>query len=534
MTLLTNSSVSTPLPTDSKHQLRRNLRAIMGDGASFSVMVGIGETYVPAFVLALGLGEVAAGLVATVPLLIGSLLQTVSPWGMRRLGTYRRWVVSCATCQALSLVAMSLIAWNSSWSGWWIFVAASLYWAAGLATGPAWSTWVEHLVPRSVRSSFFASRVRISQICTLVGLMAGGLLLRSGGTGDALRGMFAITFAAAAFARLLSAYLLSRQSETKPTWPTGNPMKFARPLPAGSALVQRGPGLRLVIYLMGVQVGVYLAGPYFTPFMLSKLELTYTQYTLLLSSAFLGKIVTLPWLGGYAKRAGATRLLWLGGVGIIPVSSLWLISDSFYYLLGMQFVAGMIWAAYELAVFLMFFETVPREQRVLVMTWYNVGNSAAMVGGALLGALAMSFLGDGVRAYLTLFVLSSVVRALALLLLPGVPERLRSAAPLAMRTLAVRPSAGTIAGPLLPSVPEETPVGARRRILPLWPLVARAAVVKMPAAVPTALSPATLGKPHRGNALAESPEAKHDETRGEPLSAELTAERPEPVYASNV
>lgn len=481
MTLLSRSLVSLvspPLPTDSKQQLRRNLRAIMGDGASFSIMVGMGETYVPAFVLAVGLGEVAAGLVATVPLMIGSLLQTISPWGMRQIGTYRRWVVACAICQAFSLVAMSLIAWNSTWSDWWIFVAASLYWGAGLATGPAWNTWVEHLVPRSMRASFFAGRVRISQVSTLAGLMLGGLLLRGGTTSEGLRSMFAVTFAIAAAARLLSAYLLSRQSETKPTWPTGNPTELSNPRTAGGKLVQQGPGLRLVIYLMGVQVGVYLAGPYFTPFMLSKLELTYTQYTMLLSAAFLGKILTLPWLGRFAKRAGATRLLWIGGVGIIPVSSLWLISDSFAYLLGMQLAAGMIWAAYELAVFLLFFETVPREHRVQVMTWYNVGNSAAMVGGALLGALAMSYLGDGVRAYFTLFVLSSVVRALALLLLPGVPQRIRSAAPLAMRTLAVRPSAGSIPGPLVPTVLDEVAPRPTRRRLWLWPLVSRAAVIE--------------------------------------------------------
>ncbi|HQU47337.1 MAG TPA: hypothetical protein PK867_31330 [Pirellulales bacterium] len=40
---------------------RHDLRAMLGDGAAFSVMVGIGETYLPAFALAAGLGEVAAG-----------------------------------------------------------------------------------------------------------------------------------------------------------------------------------------------------------------------------------------------------------------------------------------------------------------------------------------------------------------------------------------------------------------------------------------------------------------------------------------
>ena len=42
--------------------VRRNLRAIFGDGVAFSLMVGLGETYIPAFVLALGMSEVLAGL----------------------------------------------------------------------------------------------------------------------------------------------------------------------------------------------------------------------------------------------------------------------------------------------------------------------------------------------------------------------------------------------------------------------------------------------------------------------------------------
>ncbi len=429
-----------------KRLLRRNLRAIMGDGAAFSVMVGIGETYVPAFVLALGLGQVAAGLVATLPLLAGSVLQLATPWAVHRLGTYRRWVVCCATCQAISLMLMAAIALEKSMSGWWVFAAATMYWAAGMATGPAWNTWVEHLVPRSVRASFFAHRVRVSQLCTLLGLVVGGLLLRTGASGDALRTMFAVTFGTAAFARLISANLLASQSETRQAWTSVERAPKPR-----LEFLQRGPGMRLICYLWAVQVAVYLAGPYFTPFMLTKLELSYTQYMLLLGSAYFGKIVALPTFGAVAKRAGATVLLWFGGVAIVPVAAFWLISDSFYYLLGMQFVAGILWAAYELAVFLLFFETIPREQRISVLTWYNLGNSAAMVVGALLGAAAMTVMDDSIRAYLTLFLASSIARAMALVLLPGAPQRLRATGPLVLRTLAIRPSAGSIHGPILPS-----------------------------------------------------------------------------------
>jgi hypothetical protein len=83
--------------TDASHpHLERDLRAMTADGIAFSAMVGLGEAYVPAFALASGLGAVVAGLAATVPMLAGACLQMVTPAAVRRLGSYRRWVVLCA------------------------------------------------------------------------------------------------------------------------------------------------------------------------------------------------------------------------------------------------------------------------------------------------------------------------------------------------------------------------------------------------------------------------------------------------------
>jgi hypothetical protein len=76
--------------------LRRNLRAMNADGFSFSVMVGIAESYLPAFVLARGLGDLTAAMVATVPVLLGSILQLFAPFLLQKLGSYRRFVVTTA------------------------------------------------------------------------------------------------------------------------------------------------------------------------------------------------------------------------------------------------------------------------------------------------------------------------------------------------------------------------------------------------------------------------------------------------------
>ena len=60
-------------------QLRGNLRRVYCDALAFSVMVGSGETYLAAFVLALGLGELNAGLIASA-LSIKSALAEGGAW----------------------------------------------------------------------------------------------------------------------------------------------------------------------------------------------------------------------------------------------------------------------------------------------------------------------------------------------------------------------------------------------------------------------------------------------------------------------
>src|SRR5262245_19494775 len=89
---------------------RRDLQSILGDGLTYNVMVGIGETYLPAFALALGLGEVVAGLMATLPMLAGAAMQLATPWAIRRVGSHRIWVVGCACAQAVSFLPLMAIA----------------------------------------------------------------------------------------------------------------------------------------------------------------------------------------------------------------------------------------------------------------------------------------------------------------------------------------------------------------------------------------------------------------------------------------
>jgi MFS family permease len=193
----------------------------------------------------------------------------------------------------------------------------------------------------------------------------------------------------------------------------GEKLRFCG-LAAGMA---RGSAGRLVAYLMAVQVAVYFSGPYFAPFIFRELQLSFADYTCLVGASFVAKVLCSPFYGWLANRIGSRGLLAVGGVGIVPVAGLWLFSDNYWYLVAIQALAGATWAAYELAMTLVFFDALPRGTRTSVLAFYNFGNAAAQVAGAALGGWALAQLGEAYDSYHTLFGISSCGRLAALGLL---------------------------------------------------------------------------------------------------------------------
>jgi len=207
-----------------------------------------------------------------------------------------------------------------------------------------------------------------------------------------------------------------------------------------------------MVYMMLVQIGVQIAQPFFPAFMKMQLGMGYSEILMLTGAAFVTKSAMQPLWGAFAHRHGANRLLWIGGIGIIPLSALWLASPSFWYLLAMQLFAGAVWSAYELANLLLMFERIREEERTSLWATFNLMNAVAMVGGSLIGG---ALLGDqpGYAGYQAIFLLSLAARLATVLYLrrgrgPDIPpERM------AMEVEAVRASAGSIDRPLIADLP---------------------------------------------------------------------------------
>lgn len=447
-------STTTAVPKrglSSAERLKRDLQMSVGDGSAYGVMIGVGETYLQAFVLAIGMGEVFAALIATVPQLMGSLLQLVSPVAIRKLRSHQRWVVLCAGFQGLCFLPLIVAALTGTISQSAVMMIASFYWAASLATGPAWNTWQGTVVPRHIRAKFFARRAKLCQVTTLVGFLIGGFALKAGQATHNEVPVFAILFATALLCRVISTICLALQSEPFPIPPE---MRFLS-LPEQWQRFSRGRSGRLLIFAVGMQVGVFIAGPFFVPYMLKELKFEYHTYALLIGASYLAKFVTLPWWGRLAHVTGAHRLLWIGAIGLIPLAGGWSISSNYFWLLALQMFAGAAWGAYELALVLLFFETIPESERTSLLTLYNVANSVALAVGSLIGAVILNGLGVSANSYLWVFAASTFFRGLTLLLLRRIPMTTVESAQVPIRPLSVRTSGESFDAPFLPGLPDQ-------------------------------------------------------------------------------
>ncbi len=419
-------------------------------------MVGAGESYLALFALAAGLGEVASGLIATVPLLAGAVLQTLGPAGVRLLGTYRRWIVACAATQALSFAPLAAMALLGRAPVWLLFGAATLYWGAGMATGTAWSTWIGQLVPGRVRARYFGRRSRIANAGILVGLVGAGLTLEHGPAAGNPLLWYALIFAVAGLARGGSAAFLASQTDTGPVPGHHRDVRGRELL----ARLRHGRDGRFIMGLFLVQLAVQVSQPFFTPYMREELALSYDRVLALTAASFLAKALTQPAWGRLAQRVGAMHLLWVGGLGLVPLPALWLVSSDFTYLIVAQLGAGAMWGAYEMGSFLLIFEALREEERTSLWTTYNLFNAIAMVAGSLVGAQMLHALGRDAPAYAAVFIVSGVVRLVAVAYFLRMREAVRTPVPVAMGVDAVRPSAGSITKPILPSISGVAPEAA--------------------------------------------------------------------------
>lgn len=382
-----------------------SLRYSLIDAFFFSLMVGAGETYLPAYALSVGMSEWLTGLFATAPLIVGALIQLLSPWGLGRVQSVKLWVVGSTFVQALTFLPLLYLSLHPTDNFLWLFLIAALYWGAGFAAGPSWNFWMGHLVPPEKAAEFFSRRHRVSQWGILVGLIGGGLALHWNVKFGPLTSVFSVLFLIAFIARASSSIFLWLKSDVIQESAAGalkkNPTKFR---------FWKSEARPFFVFLFVFYVTIYISSPFVTPYFLEKLKLNYDQYMLALAALLFAKIAVLPFASRLIERFGVAWIFFLGAIGISPLPVFWPVSPDMWLVLTLQILSGAFWGLFEVGITMIFFKQIRPEEKISILTIYNVFNALAMVIGTIIGGHILRSYNASLESYYMIFAIGAVLR----------------------------------------------------------------------------------------------------------------------------
>ena len=393
-------------------KIQKSLRYSIFDGAFSAAMIGFGESFFVPFALFLKATSIQIGVLSSLPQALGSLLQLFSGRLISFFGSRKRLVALAALLQGLMYIPVALVFFFGTFRVYHLILFICLYWIFGMILSPAWNSWMGDLTAERQRGAYFGRRSKITGTATFVAFLAAGYILQKSANGTSTQyGGFIIIFFLACVSRIVSSLYLWKQHEPefierrKPRI-GGGLLTFIRNARSGNY------GL-FALYLGLMNFSVYMAAPFFIPYMLNDLHLSYLTFTIVNAAAIIVKIFSIPVWGKAADRFGAKRVLSLTGFLMPLVPLLWLFSGDVLYLILIQFYSGFIWGGFEISSFNFIFDTTTPQSRATDVAYYNAINGIALVTGALAGSLIARYNAVFWSKYLLIFGMSGLLRYMA-------------------------------------------------------------------------------------------------------------------------
>jgi len=131
--------------------------------------------------------------------------------------------------------------------------------------------------------------------------------------------------------------------------------------------------------------------------MLRDLHFSYLMFMSNTATSVLMQFLTLNMWGRISDRFGNRLILASTGLIIPFLPVLWLVSGNYWYLLGVQVAAGLVWAGFSLSAGNFVYDLVPSPKRATYVAYHNV----LMSFGVFLGAMFGGWLGKILPAHIS-------------------------------------------------------------------------------------------------------------------------------------
>lgn len=331
------------------------------------------------------------------------------------------------------LLPLAMFDGLADWRAWLLVVLVGISCLLGALSGVAWLEWMSDVVPEKSRGAYFGRRNMVSAGTGMVAVLAGGAFLNwwVQQYGEDSAGGYLILFATGLLFGLAASWFLSKVLDPKDSAePSGkstfHPIQFSRPF-------QDRNFVALVVYVATFMFSTQLAGPFYSVYMIERLQINFSTITWLITFATLTTLFMLRIWGPISDQMGNRPVLLVAGFAHALVPLLWVVAtpENYFWPLVLAHVAsGGIFCALMLAQVNILIKLAPSQGKSMFIAVFNasIGLAAAIapiIGGWLLDrTTALTWqLGDWKLGNLQLlFLFSGALQILVLIAIGKVRE----------------------------------------------------------------------------------------------------------------
>jgi len=417
-----------------QNKIKKSLKVSFWEGAFSSCMSGLVSDYITPYALALKAGTQMVGALSAVPFLASSLTQLKSAEITEFFKSRKRMMVIFTILHLFMLVPIMLVPYLfRNQPVLFLIFFVTLFTAFSATTGPVMQSLLGEYIPINSRGRYFGWRSKTMMMITIAASLVAGFILNHF-RNNVLRG-FLIIFSLALFARFIAWYFLTRMYE--PGFRVHEDAYFS--FFDFVKRIRKSNFAQFVLLVSGLQFCVNLASPFFSVFMLRELRFDYITYTVLVSTVTVIQILTIGRWGRCADKVGNIKVLKFTALLIASLPLWWIISQNRIYLIFAEAVSGFAWAGFNLCSGTFVYDAVTPQKRIRCIGYLSVFVGlgvflGGIIGGYLAGVLPNIF---GYRI-LSLFLLSSAMRFLTVLIISRRIKEVRAAQEVSYRDLFYR------------------------------------------------------------------------------------------------
>jgi len=384
-----------------------------------SIMIGLGESFVVPFALALSLPVNFIAILSSLPVFIGSVFQFLSLYLTKFLHNLKKLVLFSALFQSLVWLLFAFISYNIITNSDFrafdliLIILFIVYFVFSMLFNSFWNSWVSGLVSRQNLANFYATINQYPLFFQLLALILAGFILNSFFSNFIFLGFFLI-FLLAAIARLFSTYFLVRIPDSNSL--ISNPISLRKYFSNN----KNSKYIKFSIFNFALMFGTHLAAPFFDVFMLKVLKFDYFTWSILVFSSGFIKILAAKYWSAIIKIFSPKSVLiaCISAISLLPI--FWLFTKDPFLLLLINIFSGFSWFGYDLLRSVYLLETNSNQTKIINFSLYQGAKAFAMLLGAILGGFLISYFQeldlDPFKPFYIVFLLSGLLRFLSIFL----------------------------------------------------------------------------------------------------------------------